>query len=139
MLQIIQTVDLTKVWGKDKDMDAVSDVFNGQLFNVLLDKGEMMPQKYSCDLPMLALLESFHGQHNVVVISKSVKGKEKTGGGFFYNDVITDIMPLSKYARINVTEAYESKFAKKFVRRASEDYVPPKAGANETASEEERG
>jgi hypothetical protein len=137
MIQIIKTVDLTKMWGKEGEVKFPSVVdhnvgkpWEGQFFEVLLDKGEMLAQKYSCDVATLAKIETFHGQNNIVVISKSIKGKAKDSNGHhYYNDTITDIMTLSKYAKMNVQEeVYVSKFAKPAVKRvkATDDsFIPP--------------
>jgi len=120
MIQIIATLDLSKTYGRDNEYPSVVDVFNGKLFNVNLDKGEMLAQKYSCNLEQLRRLEELHGTQNVVIISKNMKGKEKGKNdkgeslGFYYNDVVQEVLTLQEYSKKKAAptqEAYTSKFA----------------------------
>lgn len=128
MIQIIQNFNLEKVWtliGKDENGEkitklqgSVTDRYEGEFFEILLDKCEYLAQKYNCDSKVLSILEQFHGMNNIVIMSESRKAsKPRPDGSYYYNDHIVDAMPLAKYAKLNVKEEkYVSKFAKPIVK-----------------------
>lgn len=116
MKRIIGKMDLTRMWGKEKDIPSViASKFAGGDLTVHLDNGEMIPATYRCPARLLQKLEDTHGLEDVIIISKNIKGGAREGGGFFYNDIIQDILTFEEYVNSHNKgggEIYVSRFAK---------------------------
>jgi hypothetical protein len=138
MIQIIPKLDLTKTWGKGEKTKQSIECNAGIYFTVILDKGEYLGQVYKTeDINIINKLESLHGQSNIVVISKNVKGGEKDDhSGFHWNDQIVEVMTLQQYVKKAANQVeYVPKFVKYNEKKVKDDFIPPLSTTSEMSED----